>query len=113
MHSTCVSSTNPISSSLRRILPMLFNVLMLGALSGSHVIQATLFTIILTPRINFRIRKLLLTCYSEGCNMVTKVTGSFFGKMGAYESERRVLYNEGYRLQSDSKMTSAMEDYLE
>ena len=46
--------------------------------------------------------------------MVTKVTGSFFGKMGEHMNQNDGFYTmKGYRLQSDSKMTSAMEDYLE
>ena len=43
--------------------------------------------------------------------MVTKVTGSFFGKMGEHMNQNDGFYTmKGYRLQSDSKMTSAMED---
>ena len=46
--------------------------------------------------------------------MVTKVTGSFFGKLGENINQNDGFYTmKGYRLQSDSKMTSAMEDYLE
>lgn len=42
--------------------------------------------------------------------MVTKVTGSFFGKMGEHMNQNDGFYTmKGYRLQSDSKMTSAME----
>ena len=46
--------------------------------------------------------------------MVTKVTGSFSERWGEHMNQNDGFYTmKGYRSQSDSKMTSAMEDYLE